>query len=425
MENFKIPFPLTEKVLDNNLRVTVLHRQGFRKLTALLAFPFGSLHKNYQDQEGREYSIPDGTAHFLEHQMFKQEDGSNVSEEFAKFGAYDNAFTGHDQTVYLAESSENQEEVLKLLLNYTDKPFFQKASVDNEKEIIIQELLMYKDQPEETLDQNLRHGLFGDHQASQDIGGTPETVNLVDAQLLYDCYDAFYNPAEARLVVVGDIEPEIVFQLAANWGSYPRKGLRPIQPKGAVQPPEFNNYDVEATVARPLLSLGYADYFEQPQEGREFLKRRLVTNMLLDVLFSRSSEFYWQLLKDEFFGSRFRAGYFATPYFAYAGILADSLKTDELIKEINQYLHSPQTKTLIQKEDLNRIKKKTLGELLTTFENSEDTALNFLIAGYYGYEFKDITQITMEITPQDLAQRFEELFLLKEPIISVIRPTEE
>jgi|LSQX01.1.fsa_nt_gb predicted Zn-dependent peptidase len=422
MKNFIIPFPIYEKKMENGINVTVIYRKGFRKLTALLAFPFGSLHKSFLGPNGQVLEIPDGTAHFLEHQMFKQEDKSNVSEAFAKLGAYDNAFTGHDQTVYMAESSENQEAVLQLLLSYTDQPFFQPDSVENEKDIIVQELLMYKDQPEEAMELNLRQGLFGQHQVSKDIGGTEETVRQVSSELLYQCYDAFYSPENARLIVAGDIDPEMVFHLASQWGTYQSKGFRPIEPTNASGKGENKNFNIEARAARPLISLAWADYDENPLKGRTFLKRRMQTNLLADLIFGRSGPLYWHLLKNNSFGSRFSGNYYATPYFSYLAVRADSSNPSELQEEIENYLASAEALALIKKENLERLKRKTLGDLLTQFENSEDIALNFLVADYYGYSFMDIPDILEEITVEELHQRFKQIFNSENLVTSIVQP---
>ena len=114
VESFQIPFSIHEKVLNNGMHVTVVYRKGFKRMSAQLAFPFGSLHQRLQDRIGLEQEIPAGTAHFLEHQLFKQADGSSISDAFAALGAYDNAFTNFDHTVYMADCSENQAEVLRL-----------------------------------------------------------------------------------------------------------------------------------------------------------------------------------------------------------------------------------------------------------------------------------------------------------------------
>jgi len=425
IESFQIPFSIHEKVLSNGMHVTAVYRKGFKRMSAQLAFPFGSLHHHLQDRIGQEQDIPAGTAHFLEHQLFKQADGSSISDAFAALGAYDNAFTNFDHTVYMADCSENQAEVLRLLLQYTDQPFFEKESVENEKEIIVQELMMYKDQPEESLEINLRQGLYGQHPAAEDIGGTEETVRKVTPELLYACYDAYYKPALARLVVVADLPSEEVFALAESWGSYQRAGFSPLWPPSSTTPGAESEFSIFARAARPLVGIGFGDYRKVPQSGPVLLRRQLELDLLLDLLFGRSSAFYWQLMEEQLFGSSFHADYHTTPYFGAITLAADSLDPVELKNRVVSYLNTPDLEKIIEAEAVARLKRKTLGELLSAFENSEELAINLVTAGLYGYRFTDIPQQLQEITKTDLINRFRELLVNRSPVVSYVYPDKE
>ena len=425
VESFQIPFSIHEKVLSNGMHVTVVYRKGFKRMSAQLAFPFGSLHQRLQDRIGLEQEIPAGTAHFLEHQLFKQADGSSISDAFAVLGAYDNAFTNFDHTVYMADCSDNQAEVLQLLLDYTDQPFFEKESVENEKEIVVQELMMYKDQPEESLEINLRQGLYGQHPAGEDIGGTEETVRKVTPELLYACYDAYYKPTLARLVVVADLPAEEVFALAESWGSYKRAGFSPLWPASSTVPGEESEFCIRARAARPLIGLGFGDYRKTPQSGPALLRRQLEMDILVDLLFGRSSAFYWQLMEEQLFGSSFHSDYHATPYFGAIILGADSLDPVQLKNKILTYLNTPDLELIIEPEAVARLKRKTLGELLSAFENSEELAINLVTAGLYGYRFTDIPQQLQEITETDLLNRFRELLVGRTPVVSYVYPNQE
>jgi predicted Zn-dependent peptidase len=422
LQSFQIPFPIHEKVLSNGMHVTAVYRKGFKRMSAQLAFPFGSLHQQLQNDLGQKRAIPAGTAHFLEHQLFKQADGSSISDAFAALGAYDNAFTNFDHTVYMADCSENQAEVLRLLLQYTDQPYFETESVENEKEIIIQELMMYRDQPEERLEINLRQGLYGKHPAGEDIGGTEDTVRCVTPDLLYACYDAYYKPSLARLVVVADLPPEEVFALAETWGNYQSMGNSPIWPTSADQAGEVTEYSLSARAARPLIGIGFGDYRSTPQSGPVLLRRQMELDLLLDILLGRSSAFYWQLMDEQLFGSSFQAEYHTTPYFGAINVGADSLNPVELKDRLVSYLNSPHLEQIIHSEALTRLKKKTLGELLSAFESSEELAINLVTAGLYGYRFTDIPNQLQEITEMDLINVYRELLLNRTPVLSYVFP---
>ena len=421
-QRFQVPFPIHEKILNNGMHVTAVYRKGFKRMSAQLAFPFGSLHQQLQNNLGQISEIPAGTAHFLEHQLFKQADGLSISDAFAALGAYDNAFTNFDHTVYMADCSENQAAVLKLLLQYTDQPYFEAESVENEKEIIVQELMMYRDQPEERLEINLRQGLYGKHPASEDIGGTEDTVRSLTPEMLYACYDAYYKPSLARLVVVADLPPEEIFTLAESWGSFQRLGNSPIWPVSAKQVGEVREYSLTARAARPLFGMGFGDYRPLPQSGSALMRRQLEMDLLLDMLLGRSSAFYWQLMEEQLFGSSFQVDYHTTPYFGAINIGADSLDPVALKEKLLTYLNSENLEQVINTETLLRLKKKTLGELLSAFENSEELAINLVTAGLYGYRFTDIPEQLQEITEADLINDYHELIRQHTPVLSYVFP---
>ena len=91
--------------------------------------------------------VPDGIAHYLEHKMFDQPDGSNVFDKFSKYGGNANAFTSFNMTAYLFSATSNFEENLKTLLDYVQSPYYTDETVAKEQGIIGQEIRMYDDNP--------------------------------------------------------------------------------------------------------------------------------------------------------------------------------------------------------------------------------------------------------------------------------------
>ncbi len=425
MKQFLVPYPILEEVLPNGLHLTIVQRQGHQHMSAQLAFPFGSLHDAITDRQGKRLQVTAGTAHFLEHQLFRQADGSSSSDAFAALGAYDNAFTNFDHTVYMADCSDHQLEVLQLLLDFTDHPCFSRESVDNEREIINQELMMYRDQPEERLELNLRHGLFGDHRAGQDIGGEAETIALVTAELLYQCYEAYYQPSLARLVVVGDLEPAAVVRLAAKWGSGRQSNYQPVQPAAAPQPAGQSDLSLTMRAARPLLALGFADDRQVVLTGKDLLRRQLEMDLILDLICGKSSAIYWEFTAKQLFSSFFSADYTATPWFGALTCAADTTAATALQERLLQYFSSGEALAVLTSENLQRMKKKTLGELLGCFESGEALAVNLLTANLYGYRFTDIPDVLMEISVSDLLQRFAQAIQTERMAISRIEPLAE
>ncbi|MCL2498380.1 MAG: insulinase family protein, partial [Symbiobacteriaceae bacterium] len=194
-QEIRSPFPIVRCQLAGGVQLIWVQRPGLLRKMAYWTVPVGSGQQLLPDNADDHIILPAGVAHFLEHQLFREEDGSSISDAFAALGAQDNAFTYFDQTGYGFRCTANFPQALRLLLSFTAHPFIDEESVATEREIINQELLMYRDYPDSVLDLNLRHALFGHHPAGEDIAGTPESLNQITPELLRSCHRAFYHPS--------------------------------------------------------------------------------------------------------------------------------------------------------------------------------------------------------------------------------------
>lgn len=167
--------------------------KGFSSVEALFGTKYGSINTMFKTSDDAEYTtVPEGIAHFLEHKLFENED-CDVFELYAKTGASANAFTSFDKTCYIFSSSHNYQDSLRILLDFVQKPYFTKENVDKEQGIIGQEIKMTNDNPDWRLFFNLLRGMYHNHPVKIDIAGTVESIAEIDADLLYKCYNTFYN----------------------------------------------------------------------------------------------------------------------------------------------------------------------------------------------------------------------------------------
>ena len=116
----------------SGLDIYICEMEGFSSTEALFGTKYGSVNTMFKMRDDKEFFVvPEGIAHFLEHMLFENED-CDVFELYAKTGANGNAYTSFDRTCYLFSCSKNYQESLKILLDFVQKPYFTKASVDNE-----------------------------------------------------------------------------------------------------------------------------------------------------------------------------------------------------------------------------------------------------------------------------------------------------
>ena len=117
---------------------------------AVLRVGIGSYDRAYRDQDKVRSVLP-GTAHFLEHKLFANPDGSDAMERLRDLGADANAYTTGTSTCYLFNCRERFGESLKELLTFVSQPYFTRENVEIEKKIILQEAAMYGDSPSSRL----------------------------------------------------------------------------------------------------------------------------------------------------------------------------------------------------------------------------------------------------------------------------------
>ena len=215
MENRTYP-ALSEQViwekLENGLTVAIVPKPGFDRRVAYFVTDYGAIHTKFT-VDGKELDSPAGVAHYLEHKLFDMP-GRDITAEFATLGAVPNAFTSYDMTAYYFSCTEHFTENLRLLLEFVTTPYFTAESVQKEQGIIGQEIDMNEDAPDTRIFENLMEAMYREHPIRIPILGTRDTIARITPEVLRQCHEAFYNPANMLLCVVGDADPEEVCAIA-------------------------------------------------------------------------------------------------------------------------------------------------------------------------------------------------------------------
>ena len=292
-------------VLPNGLRVLVVPKPGFTRKIAYFVTNYGSVHTAFT-LDGRHYTTPAGVAHYLEHKMFDLPD-RDVTAEFAALGAVPNAFTSYGLTAYYFSCTEHFTPALRLLLEFVSTPYFTEESVEKERGIIAQEILMYADSADSVVMEELNAGLYHHHPIRVPIAGTVESIQDITAQTLYDCHRAFYHPANMILCVVGDVDPDEVAAIAEELltkerGSVAVPDFGPAEPETARLPLTRREMDVAMTTFQLAFKC-------RPQgHGRELAHQELVAEMAAEMLFGQSSQLYQWLYEDGLIDGSFGGG---------------------------------------------------------------------------------------------------------------------
>ena len=259
---------------------------------AAIGVKYGSLNDRFKRTGAAEFiEVPAGIAHFLEHKMFENEDGTDTFEKFASLGAESNAYTTFDKTVYLFSCSDNFGASLRELFDYVTHPYFTEENVKKEQGIIAQEIRMGDDSPGRALTFGMLKSLYGSCRVRNEVAGTVESIAGITPELLYDCYETFYNLNNMALCVSGDVTMEEILSCAD-------KCLKPAEPFDAVTdvpeeqgPAVRERFSRRMQVASPLFAIGIKNSFISP-DPRERMKQSAAVSVITDMLFGKSSPFF-------------------------------------------------------------------------------------------------------------------------------------
>lgn len=191
--------------LDNGLEIYMLPNNNVNKFYLTLNTRFGSINTKFK-YDNKEYDMPKGIAHYLEHLSFNMENGS-VFDHYNKIGSSINAFTTYDITSYNVTSNNRFKENLEYLLEYVYTPYFTKELFQSEKGVIEEEVKMYKDDPGMTIVNGTLNNVFVNDERKYLVGGTVKDVKSIKLEDVITCYNAYYNPKNMFLIITGNFNP--------------------------------------------------------------------------------------------------------------------------------------------------------------------------------------------------------------------------
>ncbi|HBG1028963.1 TPA: insulinase family protein, partial [Clostridioides difficile] len=398
--------------LQNGLDVYFMPKRGFMKKYAILATNYGSNDLEFVPiGEDKKIRVNEGIAHFLEHKMFEQPDGGDAFDKFSKLGVNANAFTNFTMTAYLFSATENFYESLEHLIDYVQTPYFTDENVEKEKGIIAQEIKMYNDDPDWNVYFNCLKAMYVNYPARIDIAGTVDSIYKITKEELYKCYNTFYNPGNMALFVVGDLDVEKVIDVTKKSNNYKvdklSKSIERFYPE---EPESVKEKEVieKFPISMPMFNIGFKDS-NVGLKGKELLRKEIVTDILVGMLFKKGSKLYEDLYMQGLINENFGAGFSSQVDYAFSIIAGDS-KEPKKVKEIILDYIEKSKKEGLSKEEFERTKKKKIGSFIKCFDS-----INFIGNSFISYVFKDINlldylDVIKDITFEEVEERLKEHF---------------
>lgn len=389
---------------SNGVTVFMHPMKGYSSATAQFTAKFGSQDNSFS-ADGKDFiKVPDGTAHYLEHKLFESEE-CDAFKLFAQTGAICNAGTSFDYTQYYFSCADNFRKNLEILLDFVQNPYFTAENVEKERGIIGQEITMYRDNPSWRVFTNLLDGIYSVNPVRNDIAGTVESIAEITEKTLYDCYNAYYNPANMFLFIAGNFDPD---EAVSTCESHLKK--RPsfnITPGSYDEPAQVNRRRtlLQMPVAKPIFELG----FKIPaRDGMDGVEDNIYYNILFDILFGGTSAFFEKAHNSGLLNEEFSVGLFKGRGHAFPLARGESGDPDEVLElmrlELERFKKEPPSR-----EDFERIKRASYGSMVRAYNSVESTASLLADAALSGISPFALIDAAAEASYEKLIEKLTEL----------------
>lgn len=325
-----------------------------------------------------------GIAHFLEHRLFDTEFG-DAFDLFSKEGAFANAFTSYQNTVYYFSTTKNIYKCLDVLTSMVYNLTFDEKGVEKEKGIILEEYF-------NTLDQPYNYGylsgikkLYHSRTLTSDILGDEESIKSTTLEDLKYAHSTFYTLNNSRLIIVGKINLDEMLDYLNNIKfkninsnielnrdeveSYKKQSFKPLSIKMAITSEIFFRiYKLPASMLIKEYSIKELQFFSL---------------ILQDILFSKSSNFYQDILESGIVDSSFSIDFDILDQEMTLSFVGNTFNKKELMKKIDQYMSNLQT--YLTKEDFELSSKAIFGSNIRRLGNVEELFFHTISSFAFDY----------------------------------------
>lgn len=422
IENSKVKEKLFVEILENGLTIMVMPKKNIQKKYVMWATNYGSIDNKFIVPTEKEItSVPDGVAHFLEHKLFEQENGTNSLDTLTALGVNANAYTTNEYTTYLFESTDNFIPALDELMDYVQSPYFTDENVEKEKGIIGQEIMMYDDYPEWLVYMNAMKNMYHVNSVRIDIAGTIDSIAKINKEILYKCYNTFYNPANMVMFFCGDFEPEQIIEEAKK-RQKDKEILGKIQRVYDEEPEEISNKKTEKTMAvsMPIFVIGIKDK-AIADDTKEAVKKHIAIEILLNILIGKSSELYKKLYNEGLLQAELDAEYEFSKKFAHVLISGQSKNPEKILESLLEKIETTKQQG-INEEDFNRIKNMIYGSYVKEYNSISDISRMFVTDYFKGINSFEYLENYEQVTKEYAQKILKEIFNEEKTVISIVKP---
>jgi len=310
-----------------------------------------------------------GLSHFIEHMIFKgtaRRSAYQIAKEFDAIGGHTNAFTSMENTCYHAKVMDSHlTTMVDILSDIFLNSVFDPQEVERERPVILQEIGMVEDSPEEYLHVLAGQNYWGEHPLGRSILGSRENIQGFSAETIQAFFRRFYHPERILVAVAGNVEHERIVDLLGpsfasifNGQPLPERTVPQVQPQNQTLKRRIEQ--VHMCLTAPGISI------TDP--------RRFAFSLLNAILGGNMSSRLFQEIREKrglaysvysFMMSHVDTGMFGV----YAGVSAANVsQTMALIRQgLERLIQAP-----VSAEELRDAKEYTKGNLLLSDEGVDN-----------------------------------------------------
>ncbi|NLI78502.1 MAG: insulinase family protein [Candidatus Riflebacteria bacterium] len=257
----KQPSPYFSTTLDNGVQVMAESFPTVQSVSIGFFFKSGVLYENPRQL---------GVSHFIEHMLFKgttKRTAKDIARQFDRIGGYLNAFTAKDYCCFYARVVRDKLPVaVEILADMVRDSQFDPSEFERERRVILEEIKMYEDSPDEIIHELLGQNLWRNASLGRPILGTSQTVGALDRDEVTDIYHSQFTTGNLLVCAAGNLDGHALVRLLEKHlknqrpGSFPTRRFRPV-PTFETTVYQKDIEQVHLTLGTPAMSYGDPDRY--------------------------------------------------------------------------------------------------------------------------------------------------------------------
>lgn len=246
---------IKEKIFNNNTVLIYEQLPYLRSVCTGVWFKSGSRYEN---------EVNNGISHFAEHMIFKgtpKRSARDIADEFDGIGGLINGFTDKEATCYYASTLDlHFEKAVEILADMVCNSLFDNEMIERERKVILEEMAMYQDSPEEYVHEQLENEIWRNNPLGMPIIGTKETLAGINRNMIVNYTGSHMSPCNTVLSVAGNFDEDKMLSTMESLFGGIKKGIGVEQ--GKFENPVFipGNHKYKKDIEQTYISIAFESF---------------------------------------------------------------------------------------------------------------------------------------------------------------------